>query len=209
MPTTKSKDLEKNIALLRSRLEPQRAGYTAAVFAELKRQFEHFRSQLEAAYFDMYILAPYSSRQSRFEYRRNDHLRAQCKRWTKPSKDAVPARTAWFDNPTVNQYYYRGGLNAPEPRYFRPQEEIDAELRKEADEITEHDFTSYASKLAGKIAKPITEATVEGQLWSHSFLRVSFKEDGVKCEQVWKTQMILNVSCLGKLFNQWPTRLVG
>jgi hypothetical protein len=28
-------------------------------------------------------------------------------------------------------------------------------------------------------------------------------------DQVWRTQMIVNVSVLGKLFNQWPTRQVG
>lgn len=26
--------------------------------------------------------------------------------------------------------------------------------------------------------------------------------------QTWRTKMIFNVSCLGKVFNQWPTRQV-
>jgi hypothetical protein len=208
MPTTKSAELVKNTAKLRALLEPQRAGYTNAVFTELRRQFDAFRTEMENAYFDEEILAPYSSRISRREAQHRQHLREQCRRWTKASESAVPAKTAWFDNPVCTPYRTYG-IKGAHPRYFRPQEVINAELRAEAEQITNHDFDAYAAKLAGKIGLPITSAELTGQLWNYSFLQVEVEEGGEKGSQVWKTQMILNVSYLGKLFNQWPTRLVG
>ena len=64
-------------------------------------------------------------------------------------------------------------------------------------------YDEFVAKLVAKIGK-VTEATLVGDhVWSFSILSV-VKEDG--SEEKWKTQMIINVSKLGKLFNQWPTR---
>jgi hypothetical protein len=66
-------------------------------------------------------------------------------------------------------------------------------------------YDEFVSKLVAKIGK-VTDASLFGNhVWSFSLLTVT-KEDGTK--EVWKTQMIVNVSKLGKLFNQWPTRKV-
>jgi hypothetical protein len=68
-------------------------------------------------------------------------------------------------------------------------------------------FEAYVAKLAAKIGpKAIESANVTGSLWTGSTLRVAF-EDG--SAEVWTTTCIINVSVLGKLFNQWPTRKVG
>lgn len=66
-------------------------------------------------------------------------------------------------------------------------------------------FEGYVAKLAAKIGRTIASATLTGLLWQGSTLRVTFDDGTV---EVWKTRQILNVSSLGTLFNQWPTRKV-
>lgn len=66
-------------------------------------------------------------------------------------------------------------------------------------------FDAYLYKLAGKIGEPVSSAVLNGNLWQHSFLKVTLLSGEA---QTWKTQMILNSSVYGKLFNQFPTRLI-
>lgn len=66
---------------------------------------------------------------------------------------------------------------------------------------TASSFDAYVEKLISKIGD-CDSAEFSGHLWSHSVLTVV---KGSNTEK-WKTQMIINVSCLGKLFNQFPTR---
>lgn len=64
-------------------------------------------------------------------------------------------------------------------------------------------YDAFVVKLVKKIGDT-TEATLSGNhVWGFSILHVTLA-DGTK--QNWKTQQIVNVSKLGKLFNQWPTR---
>ena len=66
------------------------------------------------------------------------------------------------------------------------------------------DYDAFVVKLVAKIGD-VDEATLAGNhVWSFSILKVT--KDGVS--ENWKTQQIVNVSKLGKLFNQWPTRKV-
>lgn len=59
------------------------------------------------------------------------------------------------------------------------------------------------AKLIGKIG-PVTSATIKGNhVWGHSVLTITNPDAVV---EHWKTRQIVNVSKLGKLFNQWPTR---
>jgi len=62
---------------------------------------------------------------------------------------------------------------------------------------------SYVIKLAGKIGKPVRDLTVTGSLWNNSTLSVVCEDGEAQC---WVTRCIINCSCLGTLFNQWPTR---
>lgn len=66
-------------------------------------------------------------------------------------------------------------------------------------------FDAYVAKLSAKIGECVA-AEVEGWLWQHSILTVTRADGSV---ERWKTQCIINVSVLGKLFNQWPTRKVA
>lgn len=68
------------------------------------------------------------------------------------------------------------------------------------------DFDGYVAKLATKIDQRIVTAKLDGSLWVNSVLTV-LTEGGVS--QVWHTHCIVNYSCLGNAFNQWPTRRVS
>ena len=74
-------------------------------------------------------------------------------------------------------------------------------LVKQAGEEAAFSFDKYVAKLTAKVGE-CDAAEVVGPLWGHSVLTV---RKGATVES-WKTQQIVNVSCLGKLFNQWPTR---
>lgn len=64
-------------------------------------------------------------------------------------------------------------------------------------------YDEFVAKLIGKIGH-VVQASLEGShVWAHSILSV-VKVDGTI--EKWKTQQIVNVSKLGKHFNQWPTR---
>jgi len=77
-----------------------------------------------------------------------------------------------------------------------------AEERKSADE----QFEAYLVKLAGKTG-PVAGATLHASgasVWQQSTLVVT-RPDGTTA--VFITKRIINVSKLGKLFYQWPTRM--
>lgn len=64
-------------------------------------------------------------------------------------------------------------------------------------------YDAFVAKLNKKIGV-VTHARISGShVWGYSFLFVT-KPDG--STEVWKTQQITNVSKLGKIFNQWPSR---
>jgi hypothetical protein len=66
-------------------------------------------------------------------------------------------------------------------------------------------YDAFVAKLTKKIG-PTTAATLEGShVWGFSILTVT---TAAGATQRWKTQQIVNVSSLGKLFNQWPSRLL-
>lgn len=66
-------------------------------------------------------------------------------------------------------------------------------------------YDAFVAKLVQKVG-PVVSATLNGNhVWGYSTLTVE-KADGTV--ENWKTQQIVNVSKLGNLFNQWPTRKV-
>ncbi|NNM65708.1 MAG: hypothetical protein HKL99_14085 [Burkholderiales bacterium] len=76
--------------------------------------------------------------------------------------------------------------------------------RERTAEAMAANFDAYVSKLERKVG-PCDSADIDGRdPWRGSTLTVR-KADKI---ETWKTTQILNVSSLGKLFNQWPTRLM-
>lgn len=77
-----------------------------------------------------------------------------------------------------------------------------ARLVEETEQDAAASFDAYVAKLSAKVGE-CDAASVVGALWQGSTLTVT---KGATIER-WTTKQILNVSCLGKVFNQWPTRL--
>ena len=67
-------------------------------------------------------------------------------------------------------------------------------------------WQGFVNKLIEKTGD-VTAATLISNrgVWDYSVLEVTTANGEV---QRWKTQTIVNTSCLGKLFNQFPTRLM-
>lgn len=103
-------------------------------------------------------------------------------------------------------------LECAQKENFRDKTELAISIRHDAidrlvtqaGEDAAAQFDAYVFKLTEKVGECVS-ATVDGKLWNYSVLTVT-KADGTV--ERWKTQQILNVSVLGKLFNQWPTRLM-
>jgi len=100
-------------------------------------------------------------------------------------------------------------LHAPEPITGVNEQGV-ARYLDEVRVAANADFDAYVAKLSKKVGD-IVSATVYGRaLWNGSTLTVKRANaaGGLSSEQ-WVTRQIVNVSSLGRLFNQWPTRCVS
>lgn len=98
--------------------------------------------------------------------------------------------------------YYPDG----EPKPVKIDEEKIANNVMRAQELAALDYEAFVYKLVAKIGEHANaELSPVHGLWTHSFLTVT-KADGTVDK--WETKRIINRSCLGKLFFQWPTRLM-
>ena len=116
-------------------------------------------------------------------------------------------RSLWTE---VNFFYsLERGRGGPGVYTRTPRTDLSARIAKRAKEEAAEIVASFAAKLAGKVdgdsnGASVVSATVSSvDLWSHSLLEVRLSDGSA---QSWYTQMIINRSCLGKFFNQWPTR---
>lgn len=197
---------------LRDAIQPQFEEYKQQIFLHLFNRADRLLERLEKCNGDALAAAAhpktwdeihFSDQRGMFQRMAEENTRAvynEIKRWSTRN-----------DPKKQPQTHQKG---ATDFRTRRPAHEIEAELMKEAHGITEHDFDTYSIKLAGKIALPVESATITGKLWNYSFLVARIESgfwNGSERQpfQRWKTQMILNTSVLGKLFNQWPTRRVA
>lgn len=92
-----------------------------------------------------------------------------------------------------------------EPNIRKPSDMGVTNRLFQARELAGASYDAFVSKLEAKIGEhDACELLVEGS-WGFSVLLVTLPCGTL---QRWKTQMIVNCSSLGKLFNQWPTRLM-
>jgi hypothetical protein len=94
---------------------------------------------------------------------------------------------------------------APYPEFADMSAEKGEKFVQEARENAAFQYEAYVAKLNKKIGPAKSASLTGNHVWGYSFLTV-VTESGET--QIWKTQMIVNVSKLGKLFNQFPTRKV-
>lgn len=102
--------------------------------------------------------------------------------------------------------------NDPNFRKSKPAAELTANNRKKAKELADASVDGWVAKMMSKVESTEPGATIKGAQysgstspWDFSVLTVNLTNGKT---QGWKTKMILNVSCLGKLFNQFPSRLL-
>lgn len=102
--------------------------------------------------------------------------------------------------------------DAPGPRDYgigAPNLRVKSEkgIKRFVDDARENatlQYESFICKLEDKIGSHSAAVLDGSHIWGYSILTVTTPE-GI---QRWKTQTIINVSKLGKLFNQYPTRKV-
>jgi hypothetical protein len=92
-----------------------------------------------------------------------------------------------------------------QPHLVDVNQERVARFIKSAQEDAAAQYEAFVAKLVRKIGDVQTATLVGNHVWAYSHLTVT--KNGV--QETWKTQQIVNVSKLGKLFNQWPTRKIG
>jgi hypothetical protein len=151
-------------------------------------------AELEAAEWKINVVAPYpqSMRDSRKVYHEKKARQVFVTSLTTmffPNGDKMnPVITRWDDM----EFIVRKDDEAVE-RIVK---------RVRADAATQYD--AFVAKLVQKVGAHDAATLVGSHVWGHSILTV---QRGPVSER-WKTQMIINVSKLGKLFNQFPTRKV-
>jgi hypothetical protein len=97
------------------------------------------------------------------------------------------------------------------PSIMRPSAEREAKFIAEAQADAAAQYEAFVAKLTAKVTESLGSEPVAAELfsmggvWGYSTVRVTAADGRV---ENWKTQQIINVSVLGKLFNQWPTRKV-
>jgi hypothetical protein len=99
----------------------------------------------------------------------------------------------------------KGSRSPNEPDFADIDQNLVQRFIKQSKEDAAFQYKQFIHKLVRKIGK-VKDAVLEGNhVWGYSILTVTLPDD---TKQKWKTQQIVNVSKLGKLFNQWPTRKV-
>lgn len=164
-----------------------RADYVAR-FSELRlAQLVHDRAELAKVGMDARIYAPYPSGSN---------------------MDRASFKQAEARYYRVRNYFqsvsYVGSPNRPDPVTERPDAE--SKLRQLAESEANAMVDSYLHKMVAKIGKEISFAQTNGRIWDCATLTVTCRDGEI---QNWDTKCILNVSCLGKVFNQWPTRRIS
>lgn len=106
------------------------------------------------------------------------------------------------------------GMRRDDPKAYEKAQQkrawVEMIMKQDPDDYAEREarasgdsYDAWVYKLVQKIGKPVTSADVAGDPWTGSTISVT-TNDGE--QQTWRTQMILNTSKLGKVFNQFPTR---
>jgi hypothetical protein len=164
-------------------VEPQRAAAIAATIKGANELIAKMTAELEAAGWDLAVTAPRPrNNMSRREYMGSQARRARfCLIFSR-----VPV-LGYIPNPV---------------EIYQPSPALTEKFIADAIARANDDYDSFIAKLIEKVGECDSAELAGDHVWSSSTLTVT---KGETVER-WKTKRILNVSVLGKLFNQWPTR---
>lgn len=115
-------------------------------------------------------------------------------------------KKAWYELVRrVTNSNWPGSRSPKDPDIAKMDFDVSYKFVEQQKKDASFEYDAFIAKLESKIGE-VVSAELEGDhVWGYSFLTVE-KADGSK--EKWKTQMIVNVSKHGKLFNQFPTRKV-
>lgn len=137
------------------------------------------------------------------------------KRYSYPSgsmgRNAYLAQKARYDLCGKYTNTAGGSYNPRGPRIVSPKAGYLEIIKEEAAAWAKAALASFTAKLAKKIEATGIEAReirYDGGTNPWGFSHIHVLSQHSPTVQTWKTKMILNISCLGKPFNQWPTRQV-
>lgn len=185
-------------ALIRSPAATQtyRAEYVARMEELFMTKLVELRSQLAFVEMDINKIAPYpdSFRTGRKEYR---SMLAKHKR--------VMSYFATDESDPRSRQQFSLVMYGKAPWKVVEKPGAEPSCRAEGRRAANADFDSFLYKLAFKISRSISSASMVGTLWENCTLSVLTEDDE---KQVWTTHCIINRSVYDKLFNQWPTRRI-
>ena len=92
-----------------------------------------------------------------------------------------------------------------EPNIRKEHPEAETRFIQASKENAAAQYDAFIEKLEDKIGLHRSASLQGNHVWSYSILTVELETGDI---QRWKTQQIINVSKLGKLFNQWPSRKI-
>ncbi len=168
-------------------VEPLKTDAVERAEKEAKKVVENVKKTLAENENDLNKVAPYPSGFgiSRLEYS------------TKLAKyNLYNSLTRWKEGHTVTPH---------SPNYVYVDSAKVQKFIKKSKEDAALQYDAFVLKLTEKIGPTRSAILTGNHVWSWSLLEVVTKS-GEK--QIWKTQQITNVSKLGRLFYQWPTRKV-
>lgn len=163
-------------------IEPLREEAIERAEADAKKKVEFVRKELAAAGNDINAVAPYPAH----NLRRSEY-------WIALSRYLLFRSLCTWRTAS-------GRSGEPQPADVDP-EKVETFV-KESKENAAHQYDAFVVKLCRKIGDCESASISGSHVWGWSILTVE-KTGG---REVWKTQQIVNVSKLGTLFNQWPSR---
>jgi uncharacterized protein YoxC len=104
---------------------------------------------------------------------------------------------------SVNPQSSYSRLQPKEPNIRVEDKKAIKSMLKETAQAAQLNYDSFIAKIVGKVGEPVVDAELKGNIWTGCTLTVETKEGET---QVWDTKIIVNISKLGKVFNQFPTR---
>lgn len=141
-------------------------------------------SKLEAANWDVDVAFP-----------RGDSMR--------DSREGYRLKTRSHDRACSVTTYTQSTRRPGEPNTRKASPEAVERFVTAAKEMATIQYDLFVAKLTRKIGDTTAAVLTGNHVWAFSILRVT-KPDG--STEDWKTQQILNVSKLGLVFAQWPSR---
>lgn len=176
---------------IRQAVLPLKAAAQDRAEKEARAMVQRMAEQLEAAGWDLNEAAP---RPSSLHESRNSYLAKQSKRLRYSA-----VTSSWMFAPSLK--YKTCGKSEP---VFIDEDKVEIFVQKARQNAADQ-YDLFVAKIESKIGETSAARLDGDHVWGYSFLTVRAASGQA---ETWKTQMIVNCSKLGLLFNQFPTRKI-